>query len=291
MKRFLKSCWTVFWKLLLFLVVWGVLLAPFIFLFRRAGSPDGSLLRKSNLLPEAATAAAILAATAILVRLADRRPWKTAGFAAGSIVKDAAAGLAVGSGIILTAVAFLRLAGCARLLSGFRMSAPPLAVMAGAVLFNAVTQEVLVRGYFFQVLRKEAGAAAALILTSLVFTFLHDLQGAALPAVNLFLAGILLGIGVLRTGNLWLSIALHFAWNFWLGPLLGLSVSGQSLDCGWRVFELAGPKWLTGGLFGLEGGLAATAATLLGIILILPFRRAAAAAAGRAGSRIDDPEA
>jgi membrane protease YdiL (CAAX protease family) len=89
----------------------------------------------------------------------------------------------------------------------------------------------------------------------------------------LFAAGILLGVAYAVTHNLWLPIALHFGWNFLQGPVLGLTVSGQSVDSGWRVFRLAGPDLFTGGAFGLEGGLVATATTVLGIMTLLLLLR------------------
>ena len=43
-------------------------------------------------------------------------------------------------------------------------------------------------------------------------------------------------------GNLWLPIALDFGWNYLQGPILGLTVSGQSLDSGWQLVKLQGPS-------------------------------------------------
>ena len=120
----------------------------------------------------------------------------------------------------------------------------------------------------------ESGSILAIILSAVVFTLLHfgAIKGAVVPAVNLFAAGILLGIAYAVTKNLWLPITLHFGWNFLQGPVLGLTVSGQSLDSGWRVFRLEGPPMFTGGAFGLEGGLVATATTVFGITALLLLR-------------------
>jgi hypothetical protein len=71
-------------------------------------------------------------------------------------------------------------------------------------------------------------------------------------------------------GNLWFPIAIHFAWNFLLGTVLGLVVSGQShLGGGWKMLNLYGPALFTGGAFGLEGGLIVTFTTITGIIAML----------------------
>jgi uncharacterized protein len=143
-----------------------------------------------------------------------------------------------------------------------------------AMLANTLTQEVLVRGYIQQAIQSESGSILAIILSAVVFTLLHfgAIKGVVVPAVNLFAAGILLGIAYAVTKNLWLPITLHFGWNFLQGPVLGLTVSGQSLDSGWRVFRLEGPPMFTGGAFGLEGGLVATATTVFGITALLLLR-------------------
>lgn len=103
-----------------------------------------------------------------------------------------------------------------------------------------------------------------------------------MPAVNLFAAGVLLGLAYTMTRNLWLPIALRFSWDFLQGPVLGIAVSGQALDGGWRVLDPKGPTILTGGSLGLEGGLAATLATISGMAALI----AAGRRLGRCGSPI-----
>jgi membrane protease YdiL (CAAX protease family) len=149
-----------------------------------------------------------------------------------------------------------------------------LAVVGLAMLVNTVTQEVLVRGYIQQTIQAQYGAAVAVFVSAFIFMLLHfgAIKGAMLPAVNLFAAGILLGVAYAITDNLWLPIALHFGWNFLQGPVLGLTVSGQSVDSGWRVLRLEGPALFTGGGFGMEGGLIATTTTVLGIAALLWLR-------------------
>ena len=85
----------------------------------------------------------------------------------------------------------------------------------------------------------------------------------ALPAISLFAAGVLLGTCYAMTGNLWLPIGLHFGWNVLQGPVLGGTVSGQAVDAGNHLLDIAGPSLATGGNFGIEGGLIAIGITLL----------------------------
>ena len=66
-----------------------------------------------------------------------------------------------------------------------------------------------------------------------------------------------------------MPVGIHFAWNFLLGPTLGLTVSGTShFGNNWQVFSLTGPAYFTGGSFGFEGGLIVTLTTALGAGLL-----------------------
>ncbi|HAC16446.1 MAG TPA: hypothetical protein DCE78_10955, partial [Bacteroidetes bacterium] len=67
------------------------------------------------------------------------------------------------------------------------------------------------------------------------------------------------------TGNLGMAIGIHFAWNFFQGPLLGLPVSGIIFNNSLIRTTFENDQLITGAKFGMEGGLIGT----LGIVLIL----------------------
>jgi membrane protease YdiL (CAAX protease family) len=138
-------------------------------------------------------------------------------------------------------------------------------------LFNAAQQEILTRGYVLQTIRDHFSVRSALWFSSLIFMLMHAgvlLDGAILPAINLFLAGRLFGIAYLYTGSLWLPIGLHFGWNYMIGPVLGLTLTGQNIKGQWQMLELSGPDWITGGEFGPEGGIMATVVVAAGILYL-----------------------
>jgi membrane protease YdiL (CAAX protease family) len=271
-----KAIWTVIWKITLFLLMWGVLYAPPLLLavkrFQQAGDIDSPSVR---LYFELTGALTILIAAWVMTRFIDKRSFTSLGFTPNRITRDVLLGLGIGLGMMAISVAVLWSAGWAIPQAGVPFSLTVLAVVGVAMLANTVTQEVLVRGYIQQTIQLQFGPVLAVVISAFIFMLLHlgAIKGAPLPAVNLFAAGILLGVAYAVTHNLWLPIALHFGWNFLQGPVLGLTVSGQSVDSGWRVFRLAGPDLFTGGAFGLEGGLVATATTVLGIMTLLLLLR------------------
>ena len=78
------------------------------------------------------------------------------------------------------------------------------------------------------------------------------------------------------SGGIWLPLGAHAAWNFLLGPVLGLTVSGRDrIAGGWSAFRFDGPAWITGGEFGIEGSVVVTlvTATIAGAILVRLRRR------------------
>ena len=80
---------------------------------------------------------------------------------------------------------------------------------------------------------------------------------------------VLLAIAYLRTRTLWLATGAHVGWNFAMGSLLGLPVSGITFAQGDALLRSAesGPDVATGGPYGPEGGLV----SLLAIVVACFF--------------------
>jgi membrane protease YdiL (CAAX protease family) len=144
-----------------------------------------------------------------------------------------------------------------------------------AVLFivAALAEEALFRGYPLQTLTRAKLAWLAVLLTSVPFAAVHLKNpnvAAGFTFINTALAGVWLAVAYLRTRSLWFPLGVHWAWNWALGSLFGLPVSG--------ITDLAphpllhgtdlGPAWLTGGSYGIEGGLACTITLVVSTIFI-----------------------
>lgn len=119
---------------------------------------------------------------------------------------------------------------------------------------------------------------AAIIISSVIFAVAHGMNNGftILPAIELVLAGILLGVYYVQTSSVWLSIGLHFAWNVTEGAILGFVVSGSTMASLCRLEYTSENSLLTGGEFGFEGSLPAIIVTLLGIVFVSYFARSRA---------------
>jgi len=128
----------------------------------------------------------------------------------------------------------------------------------------AVYEELAFRGYIQQNLMESIHPVKALVITAVIFAFFHGTNpnGSLLGTINVFLAGLLLGVNYLYTRNLWFGIGLHFTWNFLQGPVLGFGVSGLSLPSVLSQYQQGAELW-TGGKFGFEASLLNTILCLL----------------------------
>ena len=137
---------------------------------------------------------------------------------------------------------------------------PSLLFVSLILLFGAVGEEMLFRGYGFQVLVKAIGPFATILPTAVLFGLAHSSNPGFtwIALLNTVLWGIVLGYAFLRSGDLWLPIGLHFGWN-WTLPLMGVNLSGFTMGItGYSMHWKIGALW-SGGAYGPEGGLLATA--------------------------------
>jgi hypothetical protein len=95
-----------------------------------------------------------------------------------------------------------------------------------------------------------------------------------LGLINTVLIGVLLSIAYLRTRALWLPWGIHLGWNTTLGLLFGLPVSGIRLFNVVIRTSVTGPRWLTGGDYGLEASLPCVLTLVVGIVAVwkMPLR-------------------
>lgn len=144
-------------------------------------------------------------------------------------------------------------------------------------ILAALAEEALFRGYPLQTLTRANLTWLAVFLTSVPFAAVHLRNpnvAAGFTFINTALAGVWLAVAYLRTRSLWFPLGVHWAWNWALGSLFGLPVSGITDLAPNPLLRGAdlGPAWLTGGSYGIEGGLACTITLILSTLFILRTR-------------------
>ncbi|MGH9788442.1 MAG: lysostaphin resistance A-like protein [Candidatus Acidiferrales bacterium] len=259
------------WRALLYLPAFAVLMAPLIFLLRLALGPGehGEGIGLRTLLGSLAASACALLAAAALLRGLDRRSFRTLGVWFYDGWKKEL-GLGLGGGVVLiTAMVAPLAAGGWMTLSAAPLE--PLGLLSGlawsvGILVPAAAfEEFLFRGYPFQRLVEAWGPMIPAVGISGLFGLAHANNPNAtwFSTVNTVLAGIWLAVAYLKTRALWLPIGVHFSWNFVMGFVYGVPISGQVLP--WKLLEAApgGPVWLTGGDYGVEGSILCTGVLLV----------------------------
>jgi CAAX protease family protein len=135
------------------------------------------------------------------------------------------------------------------------------------LLIAAFSEEAMFRGYALQTLARAKLAWLGVALTLALFGIAHLTNPNVVPGftfANTALAGLWLALAYLRTRNLWFPLGVHWAWNWALGWCFGLPISGFNLvSHPLLAARDQGPFWLTGGSYGIEGGLACTIALAL----------------------------
>jgi uncharacterized protein len=211
-------------------------------------------------------------------RVLEDLPWRSLGWAFHrGWLRDALTGLLVGGAAVLAAALVGIVAG------GYRVSynagadasalARTLAVSGVIFLLGAAAEEMMFRGYPLQTLMRSWPIVPALVFSSVTFALVHLENPNVVPGftfVNTALAGAWLAVAYWRTRSLWFPCGLHFGWNWVQGAMLGSPVSGITRITPEPLmrFADAGPAWLGGGAYGIEGGAACTLAILLATLFV-----------------------
>jgi len=219
---------------------------------------------------------AALVAGYLCARFLEGLPWRSLGLTFHTRwLKDLIIGSVVGFGSLAIAVA-ITLPNGALLFSFSNAGSTALirSMLGSAMLLfvAALAEEAVFRGYGLQTLTRAKLAWLAVLLTSVPFGLVHLANPNVVRGVtfvNTVLAGVWLAVAYLRTRSLWLPLGLHWSWNWALGWFFGLPISGVDLVSQplLRAAD-AGPFWLTGGSYGIEGGFACTVALTLSTVFL-----------------------
>ncbi len=221
----------------------------------------------------------ILASSGIMIpggiiycRCIEKKPILSMGFVKRGAVPEYLMGMLIGAVMITLPAVVCALTGAATLT--FDPSANPLIIVLFFLAFvlQGMGEEVLLRGYLLTTLSRRTNVWAAIIISSLMFSVMHiaNANFGIIPFINITLFGIFAAVYMLKRGSIWGIGAIHSVWNFMQGNIFGFSVSGNPqmptvFNCKLGDFG----SILSGGEFGIEGGLGATIVLLIALLVIL----------------------
>ncbi len=197
----------------------------------------------------------------------DEERFVNLGFQIKNRLNDLLFGFALGFGLILIGFFVILILGEIKLTKlSFDFKEFSLSILTFIVI--AIVEEVLLRGYVLRNFMISFNKYIALILSSVIFSLLHFFNPNinAFALLELFIAGILLGISYLYTKNLWFPIGLHFSWNL-VQSFLGFNVSGNDM---YSIVELKlnENNIINGGAFGFEGSIFSLVFSIIIIVFI-----------------------
>lgn len=197
----------------------------------------------------------------LTVKFADHRPFHA--FGIGFLPnwrRDLLLGLVISAGMLAVLIVGCYALGYVSMRwTAGQVSPGALLATLSLLLFAALNEELIFRGFPLQILVEGMGSWPAIIALSALFGAMHlnNPNASLLGTVNTIVAGILLSIAYVKTRSLWLPYAIHVGWNVGLGFVFGFPLSGIDIASLWTT-GTAGSETILGGGYGPEGGLLGT---------------------------------
>ena len=126
-----------------------------------------------------------------------------------------------------------------------------------AFVLVGFSEEFMFRGYVQYTLARGIGFWPGAVCLSLLFGAAHlkNPGEGIIGALNVAVTGLVFAFALRRTGNLWLAVGWHAAFDFGETFLFSVPDSGFVFDHHLSNAVLRGPAWLTGGTVGPEGSV------------------------------------
>ncbi len=208
----------------------------------------------------------------------EKRPLFSMGFTKRGLVPEYLLGIGVGVIMITIPALLCAFTGAVTLVFNAKVNPVLLILFFLAFVLQGMGEEVLLRGYLLMTLSRRFNVWTAIIMSSLMFSVMHIANASfgIISFVNITLFGVFAAVYMLKRGSIWGVAAIHTVWNFMQGNIYGFSVSGMPklptlFDC---IPGNVGAI-LSGGDFGIEGGLGATAILIaaLAVAFAMPAKK------------------
>lgn len=248
----IKKLFAVIEKSLLFFLSWAVLTG----LLPIPDSSNGAIWRFWAELIPFLTVAGI----SLLFLLWEKRKIKL--HIISSPLKNCVLSIICGASWLGSATAILLLSGTMRITGS--ESVPLIWLWIISALINTAMQELLVRGYLYQMLKTNYNAFAAAIATTSLFSFLHGgaFEAGLVPVLNVVTMSLMMTLILEYTQSLLTPIIVHFTWNSVGSIILGAVALADDYPQLCRT-EFSGNVLLSGGAPKMEGSIVVLILNLL----------------------------
>jgi membrane protease YdiL (CAAX protease family) len=142
------------------------------------------------------------------------------------------------------------------------------------IAFGAFGEEILFRGFILNgLVQISKNKYLAVIITAVLFGLAHAANPSAttISIISNGLGGVMYSIAFLESSSIWLPLGLHFAWNFFQGPILGFPVSGLNFGGIVQQSFVIGNDIFNGAAYGPEGGVIGISFRILVIIMLVTY--------------------
>lgn len=133
-----------------------------------------------------------------------------------------------------------------------------------ASLLNSVMQELLMRGYLYQLWKQKYNVIVATVLTTILFSAMHGgaFEAGIIPVLNVVTMSILVTLLLEYTGTIIATIIAHFTWNT-IGAIIfgGVSLASDYPNIFNSTYQ--GNPLLSGGIYKIEGSIIVLAVNLI----------------------------
>lgn len=177
-----------------------------------------------------------------------------------------------GAGALWLGAAVIILAGLGVMRITAIDAVPMLWLWILSAFINTIMQELLVRGYLYQMIRYNYNAAAAMVVTTALFAFMHGgaFEAGIVSVLNVITMSILMTAVLEYTQSLIAPVIMHFLWNGVGGIILGgVSLADDYPHLFTTVFT--GNTLLSGGEPKMEGSIVVLVINISLILLFLLF--------------------
>lgn len=131
-------------------------------------------------------------------------------------------------------------------------------------LASGFGEEIVFRGYLQSLIAKRYNASAAILIVAVLFALSHpvvEVQNPWLYLAMAILVGVLFGVTFVRSGSLWMGIALHTVWNY--SQIAVVAIRGGADE---RFF--GAPLFVFGRISGSSQMLVESAVILVGSLVV-----------------------